>query len=223
MAFQILSPAFEKVIGPKPTIKVCLKNEAYAFAHEAGVFIPGTGEIFITSNRLIDDDGNPRIQISRIIPDGSNYSQEEIFPDIPMANGGVNYGDGVVFCSQGTQTRPSALIYMKRTVPFETSTLVQGFYGRDFNSINDVVVHEDGSFWFTDPIYGFEQGFKLAPQLPNQVYRFDPATKSIRVMADGFGRPNGIAFSPDQRIVYITDTDIIHGDGTVDHCRPSTM
>jgi gluconolactonase len=48
-------------------------------------------------------------------------------------------------------------------------------------------------------------------------------TKGIRAMADGFGRPNGIAFSPDEKVLYITDTDWIHGDGSTDGMRPSTM
>lgn len=106
---------------------------------------------------------------------------------------------------------------------YEAELLVSSFHGRPFNSPNDVVVHSDGSIWFTDPIYGWEQGIRPRPRLPNQVYRFDPATRGIRAMADGFGRPNGICFSPDEKIVYITDTDWIHGDGSTDEMRASHM
>lgn len=80
--------------------------------------------------------------------------------------------------------------------------------------MNDVVVAKDGSIWFTDPCYGYEQEFRRKPKLPNQVYRFSPQDGHIRVVADGFGRPNGICFNPDETVVYITDTDAIHGDGT---------
>jgi hypothetical protein len=97
--------------------------------------------------------------------------------------------------------------------------LVTNFHGRDFNSPNDVVVASDGAIWFTDPCYANEQDFRHRPKLPNQVYRFDPVTGDIRVVADGFGRPNGICFSPDEKIVYITDTDHIHGDGIKDETR----
>lgn len=107
--------------------------------------------------------------------------------------------------------------------PFETRTLIDNFQGRRFNSLNDVVVHTDGSIWFTDPIYGFEQGFRPEPQLRSQVYRFDPVLGDVRAVADGFGRPNGICFSPDEQTLYITDTDWIHGDGTTDEARARTM
>ncbi|KAJ5815181.1 hypothetical protein N7474_006958 [Penicillium riverlandense] len=170
------------------------------------------------------DDGTQKIQISKIsLNESGGFVQEEITPDIPMANGGVNYKDGILFCSQGTHDRLSSLILMELNAPYKCVTIVDSFYGRQFNSINDVVVHSDGSIWFTDPIYGYEQQFRPAPQLPNQVYRYEPETQSIRVMADGFGRPNGISFSPDERIVYITDTDHAHGDGTIDLSRASTI
>jgi len=91
--------------------------------------------------------------------------------------------------------------------------LVTNFYGREFNSVNDVVVAKDGCIWFTDPSYGSEQGFRPKPKLPNHVYRFNPGTGDLRVMADGLGMPNGICFSPNQDIVYLTDTDVVHSDG----------
>ncbi|KAH7140956.1 hypothetical protein EDB81DRAFT_654623, partial [Dactylonectria macrodidyma] len=52
-----------------------------------------------------------------------------------------------------------------------------------------------------------DQVYQLRPSLPNMVYRYDPAAKSIRAVADGFGRSNGICFSPEKKTVYITDTD----------------
>jgi gluconolactonase len=61
------------------------------------------------------------------------------------------------------------------------------------------------------------------PILPNQVYRFDPKDGSIRAMADGFGRPNGIAFSADQKTFYIGDTGALVGNGTIDTTGPRTI
>ena len=148
---------------------------------------------------------------------------EELTVPIPMANGGVNYKDGILLCAQRSMDAPSGLYYMSSNPPYTTTVLKVDFHGRPFNSVNDVVVHTDGSIWFTDPIYGHEQGYRPPPRLPNQVYRFDPETGSIRAMADGFGRPNGICFSPDEQVVYVTDTDRIHGDGGTDDARVSSM
>lgn len=65
---------------------------------------------------------------------------------------------------------------------------------------------KDGAIWFTDPQFGFIQSIRPAPQLPAQIYRFMPGTTDLRVVADGLQAPNGIAFSPDQKTAYITDT-----------------
>ncbi|KAJ5661092.1 uncharacterized protein N7484_000464 [Penicillium longicatenatum] len=224
MSFQIFNSGFQKITGTTPKLEICLNHTAYPWAHEAGVYIPKEDQMFVTSNRIHGADGTQKIQISKIsLRNDGTCLREEIAPDIPMANGGVNYKDGVLFCSQGTQDQPSSLIFMEKTTPYKCTVILDSFYGRQFNSINDVVVHGDGSIWFTDPIYGYEQNFRPLPQLPNQVYRYDPELQSVRTVADGFGRPNGICFSPDERVVYITDTDSIHGDGTVNLNRPSTM
>lgn len=235
-SFAVHNDAFHAVTGSDPTLELLLSNTKYAFAHEAGVFIPSRNELFITSNIFPDSTGTPTIQVSKVTlsPDRTAQSTtcEELQIDaIKMGNGGVNYRKGndsessILFCVQGTKDPkyPSGIYEMESTAPYATKPLITSFHGRNFNSVNDVVVHSDGSIWFTDPIYGFEQGFRPAPQLPNQVYRFDPRTGSIRAVADGFGRPNGICFSPDEKVCYITDTDWVHGDGTFDLMRPSSI
>ncbi|EOD46003.1 Six-bladed beta-propeller TolB-like protein [Neofusicoccum parvum] len=225
-SFSVHDDAFAAVLGPEPKLELLLEDDRYPFAHEAGVFIPDANELFVTSNRFQDGSGLERVQISKVVLSGASgrVEREEIPAGrIVMANGGVNYNGGILFCSQGSPTQPAGLHEMSASPPYASSLVVDNFHGRPFNSANDVVVHSDGSIWFTDPIYGFEQGYRPTPQLPNQVYRYDPATKGIRAMADGFGRPNGICFSPDEKIVYITDTDWIHGDGTTDNTRPSSM
>lgn len=151
------------------------------------------------------------------------YAYREIPTDVSMGNGGINYQGGILFCAQGTTTAPGGLVLMEPRPPYATRTLISGFHWRPFSSVNDVVLHTDGSIWFTDPIYGHDQGFRAAPQLPAQVYRLDPRTGDVRVVADGFGRPNGLCFSPDEQTMYVTDTDWIHGDGTTDLTRASAM
>ncbi|KAL3455922.1 protein AkeP [Aspergillus heterothallicus] len=228
MSFKTYHPSFNPLVA-EGSITLCMQNDAYPFAHEAGVYIPATDSLFITSSRFRTINGAQKIQISKITRQGNKYTQEEITPSpdvIPMGNGGVNYKDGVLFCSQGTLETPSALVYMEASAPYNSTVILDGFHGRRFNSVNDVVVHSDGSIWFTDPAYGHEQGFRPRPELPAQVYRFDPATGAIRVVADGLGKPNGISFSPDEKIVYVTDTDMLHGKGDgvdVDLTRAATI
>jgi gluconolactonase len=74
------------------------------------------------------------------------------------------------------------------------------------NSPNDVVVKRDDTIWFTDPSYGHLQGFKDEPLLGDYVYRYDPSRDRLSVMADSFGKPNGLAFSPDESVLYIGDS-----------------
>ncbi|CAG9953185.1 unnamed protein product [Clonostachys rosea f. rosea IK726] len=222
-AFLQIHRSFSQVVGNEPSIRLCLEHESDPWAHEAGIYIPSTGALFVTSNRLVGIDGQQKVAISKINIEKKPFVREVIDCGIAMANGGVNYQDGVLFCSQGTKDTPSGLWHMETEAPYRKTLVLDSFNGRPFNSPNDVVVHNDGSIWFTDPIYGYEQGFRPPPQLPNQVYRYDPRSKAVRVMADGFGRPNGISFSPDQATVYITDTDSIHGDGTTDASRPATI
>lgn len=228
--FVVHHETFKSILGSSPTLECLLENKEYPFAHEASVFVDSENALFITSNQYLDpsNPGVKKISISKVTlcPNRVGQTQcEEIFPEqVPMGNGGVNYENGVLFCAQGDMSTPSGLSYMEVAPPYRSSMLLSSFHSRLFNSCNDVVVHSDGSIWFTDPIYGSEQGYRPPATLPNQVYRWDvKGSGGIRAVADGFGRCNGICFSPDEQIVYITDTDWIHGDGTTDLTRASSM
>jgi gluconolactonase len=82
--------------------------------------------------------------------------------------------------------------------------------GKRFNSPNDVVVKSDGSIWFTDPAYGIDtdyEGHKAESEIGGcHVYRVDPQSGAVTQVADDFVRPNGIAFSPDEKRLYVADT-----------------
>jgi gluconolactonase len=231
---KIYDTLAEKIIGHEPMLDLLLEKTDCPFAHEAGVYIPADNSLFITSNQYPHPvTGKAHIHISRIQLPSSIDSTETEYSEIAvnnvlMPNGGVNYKDGVIFCAQGTLDTPGGIAFMPSDLgnvgsTYEADLLITDFHGRAFNSPNDVVVHSDGSIWFTDPIYGWEQGIRPRPKLPNQVYRYDPVTRGIRAVADAFGRPNGICFSPDEKTVYITDTDWIHGDGGTDDMRASHM
>lgn len=92
-------------------------------------------------------------------------------------------------------------------------TLVGSYQGKPLNSPNDLVVKSDGTVWFTDPSYGCLQ-FPQECFLPNNVYRFDPASKELTVVIDTLEMPNGIAFSPDEKILYVIDSAAIQAPRT---------
>lgn len=213
--------AFLEILGDKPSIELALEKK-WPFAHEAGVFFPEQDAVYITSNGLDTAEGKT-IKIGKLSRSNGKWAYEELQTDVAMGNGGINYQGGVLFCDQGNMSNPGGLVWMEASPPYKTKTLISSYHWRRFTSVNDVVLHTDGSIWFTDPIYGYEQGFRPLPQLPCQVYRFEPETGDCRVVADGFGRPNGLCFSPDEKTMYVTDTDWIHGDGTTDLTRVSTM
>jgi gluconolactonase len=97
------------------------------------------------------------------------------------------------------------------------------YNGKKLNSPNDVVVASDGSIWFTDPVYGiggYYEGVKAEPeQEKHNVYRADPKSGDIRVVADDFVEPNGIAFSPDEKKLYVIDTGFTDGPDNPSHIR----
>lgn len=204
VGFHVCHAAFSKITGPDPRISLCLEEPRLPLYHEAGVFIQSTGEYFVTSNLFPDETGKLAMVFSKIkITDGS-YACERVPTEMSIGNGGVNYKDGILWCDYGSHTEVGGLVYMSIKPPYPIEPIVETFHGVPFNSVNDVVVAEDGAIWWTDPIYGYEQGLRPPPQLPAQVYRYDPSTKSVRAMADGFDRPNGICFSPEEKIVYVT-------------------
>jgi gluconolactonase len=87
--------------------------------------------------------------------------------------------------------------------------LIDRHDGKRLNSPNDVVVKSDGSIWFTDPLYGISndyEGGRQASEQPPAVYRFEPETGEIRIVAGDFDGPNGLAFSPDETRLYIAET-----------------
>lgn len=94
-------------------------------------------------------------------------------------------------------------------------TLLASHYGgKRLNSPNDAVVKSDGSIWFTDPDYGIlsdYEGDKSASEIGAcHVYRIDGESGEIAIVADDFVKPNGLAFSPDESILYIADTGASH-------------
>ena len=87
-------------------------------------------------------------------------------------------------------------------------TVVDSFANKRLNSPNDIVCTSDGAIWFTDPIFGITgwyEGAKAEPELPTNVYRID-ASGRMSVAAEGINQPNGLAFSPDEKILYVVQS-----------------
>ena len=101
--------------------------------------------------------------------------------------------------------------------------LADKYDGKRLNSPNDVVVKSDGSIWFTDPPYGilfdYEGGLAPMEQDGCHVYRIDGTTGALTRVASDFEKPNGLAFSPDEKNLYIADTGVTHKVGGPKHIR----
>ncbi len=103
------------------------------------------------------------------------------------------------------------------------SIIADRYNGKKLNSPNDTVVASNGSIWFTDPTYGingfYESLHADKEQDKNNVYRVDPKTGEVKIVVDDFVMPNGIAFSPDEKRLYIVDTGASEGPENPAHIR----
>jgi gluconolactonase len=171
-------------------------------AHEGPVYVPDEDALYFTSVPA------PDVAIKRLSLRSGEVSV--LCADANKANGMALHPDGrLVVCEQGTRLAPARISLVDRATG-AAETLVDGWGGLPLNSPNDVVVKGDGTVWFTDPSYGYLQGFRPPPMLGDVVYRHDSDTGETTVVAEGFDKPNGLAFSPDERVLYVGDS----GEGT---------
>ena len=128
------------------------------------------------------------------------------------------------FCFQGGLASgkylPSGIYSVDPWSPTDIRTVtdawMDGTDGGDplyYNSPNDVAVDRTGNVWFTDPAYAYYQGLVPNRTLGDWVWRVDAKTGRATPVADGFSRPNGLAFSPDERTLYVTDSGFATGRG----------
>ncbi|HEX2725792.1 MAG TPA: SMP-30/gluconolactonase/LRE family protein [Beijerinckiaceae bacterium] len=103
------------------------------------------------------------------------------------------------------------------------TVIADRYAGKRFNSPNDVVVKSDASVWFTDPTYGIDSdygGHKAESEIgASNLYRVDPRSGEVRIAAGDFVRPNGLAFSPDESRLYVSDTGASHVPDGPRHIR----
>jgi gluconolactonase len=177
-----------------------LRQVAETDAHEGPVYAADEDALYFTTVR------RERVAIKRL----ALANVTVVRADANTANGMALDRDGsLVVCEQGTLTEPARIARVDRATG-AAETVVDSWEGLPLNSPNDVVVARDGGIWFTDPSYGHLQGFRPEPRVPDRVYRHDPRTGRTTVFADGFDKPNGLAFSPDERLLYVSDNGAAH-------------
>ncbi|KAJ4026500.1 hypothetical protein NW752_001448 [Fusarium irregulare] len=224
--FHVYDAEFLDIIGKDPSLTLLATSDKDPLFHEAVVWYPPTEEVFFVQSAGSPDAGTG-LEKSSIIQKISladaeatrngSHTQSEVEitivdsePQVINPNGGTNYKGEIVFAGEGQgESIPSALYLMNPKKPYNTTVLVNNYFGRQFNSINDVSINpRNGHIYFTDTMYGYWQHFRPEPGLRNQVYRLDPANGALTIVADGFAAPNGITFSPDGMHAYITDTGL---------------
>ena len=154
------------------------------------------------------------------IPNNRQYRWLEDDGHVSVFRSPSNFSNGNTFDAQGRQL--SCEHASRRVVRYEhdgsVTVIADNFQGKRLNSPNDVVVHRDGAIWFTDPPYGaqlYEGGASRVPQrdLPTNVYRVDPSGRvDLVIPEEQSPDPNGLAFSPDFRRLYVTSTGKGPGD-----------
>ncbi len=207
--FHALDQRFDEVADGGRLVKVVDVD-----AHEGPVYVADEDCLYFTTVPAPTDVPLPaslRVAIKRLALDGDRFPLETerltvVRDHANGANGMTLDLDGrLVVCEQGSRAEHARI---SRLDPKNgrTDIVVDGWQGLRFNSPNDVVVRSDGSIWFTDPSYGHLQGFRPEPMVGDYVYRHDPSTGHTAVVADSFVKPNGIAFSPDESVLYVTDS-----------------
>jgi len=167
-------------------------------AHEGPVYVAEEDALFFTSPP-------PAAAIERL--DLRTGAVTVVRAAAGNPNGMALAPDGALLvCEQGGFDEPARISRVDRRTG-AAATVVDRFRGAPLNSPNDVVVGPDGAIWFTDPCYGHLQGFRPPPALGDDVYRHDPRTGATDLVASGFEKPNGLAFAPDGRTLYVGDSE----------------
>ena len=196
MTIDVLDARFSPVVaGASPLERLCTG----ATWSEGPVWLAETGELLwsdIPANRMLCWHPTRGLRVWR--------------EAVEFTNGHVREADGsLLHCSHGLR----ALLRTRLDAngqPLSDEILVDRYQGRRLNSPNDVVVKRDGSIWFTDPPYGIvsdHEGHQADSELGDcYVFRLDPRSGALRIVSDLVEEPNGLAFSPDESVLYVTDT-----------------
>ena len=190
MKIEKLDPKFDTLIAPDAAIEII----AEGFKFTEGPLWNKAGNFLLFSD----------IPASRIYK-WSASKGVEVYRDISHFSNGLTYDPEGKLIACEHQSRSVT----REAAAGEFVTLASHYQGKKLNSPNDVVAFTDGSILFTDPIYGLQagNGGPADQELTFQgVYRIKPENNEIALITDSFERPNGLAFSPDKKTLYIADT-----------------
>ncbi|KAE8414430.1 hypothetical protein BDV36DRAFT_298977 [Aspergillus pseudocaelatus] len=177
--------------------------------HEAPVYVPDTNELWFSEL------GKGELHQQVISLDGDSPTISEVLTDPPLyAPSGARYRNGKIYFSagggnstlEGGPYHPG--IYSVDPKTRKSTIEVNNYFGWYFNQANDMDIDQHGRIWFSDPFLARNHGTStVAPQVQASVYRYDPATGAVNIVDDTLHCPNGVAFSPDYKTLYLTDTD----------------
>ena len=205
MTYEILNPSFNRLIIGHARLERLHSGMRWA---EGPVYVPAAKSL------LWSDIPNDRIMRF----DETDGSVSVFETPCGHQNGHTLDLQGRVIACEHSGRRVSRLEHDGRW-----TTLADSFEGKRLNSPNDVVVKRDGSLWFTDPTYGIDteyEGHAAQSEIgASNVYRIDGETGEVTMVLDDLVRPNGIAFSPDEDLLYVADTGLTHDP----NCTPKIV
>lgn len=220
LPLEVYSEEFANILGKEP--KLCLLADSFGFTEGPVYFsdpVNGGGYLLFT-DQIHDNIWmvrwyglQPFNQITSL-----SYSAPSLFRHpSSIADGQTADNEGRLLTCETTGRRVSIT-----EADGSVKTLAGLYQGKPLNSPNDVVVKSDGTVWFTDPSYGCLQ-FPQECYLPNNVYRYDPKADLLTVAAGDLKMPNGIAFSPDERTLYVIDSAAIQAPKTYYENNPHVI
>ena len=207
-SIELLDPRYLAIAGGAGPLERLCTGAAWS---EGPVWLRETGEVLwsdIPNNRILAWHPVSGLRVWR--------------DTVEFTNGHAREVDGALLhCSHGqraiVRTRLDAA-----GCPVADETVVSHYQGRRLNSPNDLVVKRDGTIWLTDPPYGIasdREGHKADSVLGDcYVFRYDPATGALRIVSDFVEEPNGLAFSVDEKLLYVSDSSAAQRtDGSGNH------
>ena len=190
-----------EILGPNPSVDFMFTLPL--IGHEAPVYDPNLNLFFFSAL----DPATPSQYVVDLNQNPPTLSKRTANPPILLPTG-ATYHAGLIYISGSTSTTFTPSINTLNAATGTTTPLFNNYYGYKFTTIDDLAFAPNGDIWFTDDFYAIALSGKTPslPQLEPAVYRYVPSTGLIQLLTDALVSPNGIAFSPSGKTVYITDT-----------------
>jgi gluconolactonase len=213
-AVEVLDPRFAAVAACAGALERLATGAVWS---EGPVWIAESGEVLwsdIPNNRMLAWHPRTGQRVWREVCEFTNgHVREWGGPGRPSVGTRTAPRGALLHCSHGQRAIVRTRLDAQGRPAGADEIVVDRYQGRRLNSPNDLVVKRDGTIWFTDPPYGIlsdREGHQAESELGDcYVFRFDPSvegTGALRIVSDFVEEPNGLAFSPDERVLYVSDT-----------------